>query len=58
VQQLVILLNIRSNTEFHTTIKTGKTCEVHKYSDAALKRFREALGNGEYIAKQPTQRKT
>jgi hypothetical protein len=58
VQQMVILLDIRSNTEFHTTIKTGKTCEVHKYSDAALKRFREALENSEYMAKPPSQRKT
>ncbi|NJM49458.1 MAG: hypothetical protein HC860_27495 [Alkalinema sp. RU_4_3] len=57
VQKMVTLLHIRSNTEFHTTIRTGKTCEVHKYSDAALKRFREALKSGDYVAKPPNQRK-
>lgn len=47
VQRLMHHLNFRGNSEYHTTIKTGKNSSTQKYSDKALSHLRE------YINKNP-----
>lgn len=48
VTQMVKRFALRDNSNYHKAIKTGKTCEVHKYSEAAFLKLKEILESGQY----------
>ena len=48
ISKMVKQFDLRGDQKYHKAIRTGKTCEVHKYSDAALQMLEEVLEVGEY----------
>ena len=45
VTQTIRELELRNNINYHICINTGKTGKVHKWSEAALEKLREALSS-------------
>ena len=49
VVQMIRKFNLRNDDTYHHAFKTGIKSEVHKWSEAAYQRLKQALDSGEYF---------
>lgn len=48
VVQMIKKFDLRNDTKYHHSFKTGIRSEVHKWSEVAYQRLKQALDSGEY----------